>query len=126
MFGISNQCALKSLYQDDLFFQISPFMVVSSSIFCLSLLSTLTPQYPWGIHFRTHHGYQNLQMSKSQSQPSASAVLQLQIQPTTDHEVLQYLMKKKSEYKRTCAVQGSTLVEGAAAKFELTAPSELK
>ena len=55
------------------FFQNSPFMVVSSLIFCLSLLSIFIPQYPWGIHFRTHHGYQNLQMFKSESQPSASA-----------------------------------------------------
>ena len=62
----------------------------------------------------------NVQVRKS---ALCICILQLQIQPTTDHEVLQYLMKKKSEYNKTCAVQRLTLVEGATAKFEITAPS---
>lgn len=60
------------------------------------ILTTVVPCYPHGIGSRIHRGYENLQMLKSHGQPSISVsmVLHLQIQPTVDHVVVQYLLKK--------------------------------
>ena len=48
-----------------------------------------------GICSRTNHGYQNLQIFRSHSQPSVATLSQPQIQLTIDRVVLYLLLKKK-------------------------------
>ena len=62
-----------------------------------------------GIGSRTNHGYQNLQIFRSHSQPSVDTLSHPQIQLTIDRVVLYLLLKKKSMYNWICAVQSSAV-----------------